>query len=389
MWAKSGKLVSVKEVSSFDNFWKIWHDVPRDAERAVHFRIRTHGETNQANCHPFFPAENIGLMHNGVIDCNIVDKKMSDTHNFAEYELKPLLKAYKELGKHPFDDAAWLDLVADLGGGSRLLFMDNAGNTIKTTEKSWVDRYGCLFSNGHSLTARYSSNSSRGTSSSTDSRFSDYGGDGRRPYDTDYERWPYEDDQDYNPHAASTVQVHDNSKSVVSGAVNSDTTKDADWREGRPANAYKDLKDTKEVSGPISDLYAGNKTDEEGQAALAEIAQARQDERDTEDARTEGMADDELTKAVNSALRKLTPAHPTDDDIEDEDTGLEDMNLILEIEDVLVLDSDKLYEFVTDYPASASCTIRALADTCIQAGITALTYPLSEAVQEEVKRAEG
>ena len=61
-----------------------------DRELALHFRWRTHGEINLAQCHPYPVIEGTALMHNGILDTgNKADVTKSDTWHFiADYLAK-------------------------------------------------------------------------------------------------------------------------------------------------------------------------------------------------------------------------------------------------------------------------------------------------------------
>ena len=58
-----------------------------DRELALHFRWRTHGEINLAQCHPYPVIEGTALMHNGILSTgNKADVTKSDTYHFiADY----------------------------------------------------------------------------------------------------------------------------------------------------------------------------------------------------------------------------------------------------------------------------------------------------------------
>lgn len=165
MWAHNDKLTLVKDVSSFTAFYNIWRDVPRDAERAVHFRIRTAGEINKANCHPFSLNDNLALMHNGMITTNMIADKMSDTFNYCEYELKPVIAGWPGC----IDSKEFEKLVEEATGYSKLLFMSSSGKVMRVRPNMWTERNGNFFSNAHSLETKYIYN--RSTSYNPDNKW--------------------------------------------------------------------------------------------------------------------------------------------------------------------------------------------------------------------------
>lgn len=186
MWARDGKLHTVKEVSSFSAFGNVWKDVPRDVERAIHFRIKTHGEINKANCHPFLAAENIGFMHNGFIDTYMIDARMSDTYNFVEHELKPVIAAWPNF----MDDPTFVDLLEKVTGWSKLLLMDATGKVVRVRDRSWTEKNGIYFSNSNTLS--YSSYKS----GNYDSGWWDRNKHNYKSHDRNYDNYYSELDED-------------------------------------------------------------------------------------------------------------------------------------------------------------------------------------------------
>lgn len=161
LWrTEEGKLEHVKSIKDFDDFLKNWKDVPRNVERSVHFRIKTHGLINEENCHPFFPRVDLGLMHNGMIQTIMKDENMSDTYNFAEHELKHIVAKWDGCLENQHE--AFIRIVSRMTEGSKLLFMDSKGNVKITFPEKWHKQDGCAFSNKHSLDARTCSTSYSG-----------------------------------------------------------------------------------------------------------------------------------------------------------------------------------------------------------------------------------
>lgn len=64
-----------------------------DKQAIIHFRWATHGSVDCDNCHPFMVADNLAVIHNGIvdIDCN-VNSDRSDTWHLNELVFKPMLK---------------------------------------------------------------------------------------------------------------------------------------------------------------------------------------------------------------------------------------------------------------------------------------------------------
>mgnify|MGYP003139787303 FL=1 len=130
MYAKNGILHFFKGFFNFGDFWKSYSkNVVRNGNpmAAIHFRITTHGKTNVNNCHPFKINENLGFIHNGIIDMVKPDVKRSDTSMFNELVLKNLPKGFI---KNP----AISSLIEESIGASKLVFLDNHGNYLISNE---------------------------------------------------------------------------------------------------------------------------------------------------------------------------------------------------------------------------------------------------------------
>ena len=139
VFAMNGALHFFKGFFRFKDFWKSYvQNVVNNGNpiSAIHFRITTHGKTNTANCHPFKVNDNLGFIHNGVIDMVDVDKKKkrSDTSVFNDTILKQLPSNF-------IRNTAICDLIAESIGNSKLVFLDNNENYMIIAEEqgNWID----------------------------------------------------------------------------------------------------------------------------------------------------------------------------------------------------------------------------------------------------------
>lgn len=151
MVAEKDGLYFHKDVKSFTDFWNVWKTFDRERPRAIHFRRKTHGKINQANCHPFFPSKELGFMHNGIINVPEVYKDMNDTFNFMMQKIKPFVDQYPDI----IEDDNFYKLLEEITGGSRLLFLTKNGKFHITKADQWHTQYGCQFSNKYSLEKWY------------------------------------------------------------------------------------------------------------------------------------------------------------------------------------------------------------------------------------------
>lgn len=142
----------IKRVAPFKEFWAEFEKIPADSAVGAHFRIRTHGPTNDENCHPFKISDNMFMMHNGVINVPTPNKNYSDTWHYVEHELKPWLKnsstsVFRSTVKKvdpatgvtisTVEQSVHMKFIEDCIGYSKLLFLDKFGNFAAANTKLW------------------------------------------------------------------------------------------------------------------------------------------------------------------------------------------------------------------------------------------------------------
>jgi len=109
---------------------------------AFHLRMRTHGDTDLENCHPYevFNKEEHGidmwLMHNGVLSTgNASDTTKSDTWHYIRDYLRPMLNNNYEFAY----TEAFAELVGDhIGASNKFVIMDNLGRVQTVNQTSGV-----------------------------------------------------------------------------------------------------------------------------------------------------------------------------------------------------------------------------------------------------------
>lgn len=85
-----GAIVTRCGIGQFDEFREALEPYA-DKQAIIHFRWATHGKKDTGNCHPFMVADDLAVIHNGVISIKCdVDKDRSDTWHFNELVLKPM-----------------------------------------------------------------------------------------------------------------------------------------------------------------------------------------------------------------------------------------------------------------------------------------------------------
>ncbi len=144
MYAEKGKLHIHKGYFSLDKFLEAYE--PHKNKLAVlHFRIRTHGNIDTDNCHPFVVDNNLAFVHNGTITgVSMHDNTKSDTWHFNEQIIKELRKKYKSF----FLDPIMQKLIKDSIGWSKLIFLNSKGQYSIVGESAGTWDSNCWFSNG-------------------------------------------------------------------------------------------------------------------------------------------------------------------------------------------------------------------------------------------------
>ena len=127
---KTGEMKIQKGYFSFEEFWDAFQ--PHQHKQAIiHFRIKTHGNLDQENCHPFWVKEgSLAFAHNGVIgnETTSSDITKSDTWHFNKNVLQHLHENY---GPKFIEDPIMGKLISEYIGYSKLAFMREDG-------KAWI-----------------------------------------------------------------------------------------------------------------------------------------------------------------------------------------------------------------------------------------------------------
>lgn len=94
-----------------------------DREVAMHWRMRTHGDINLGNCHPYPVGDAGWLMHNGVLSIgNDKDKTRSDTSHYIERYVDPQAFAGN------VTSVPYLTLLSDhIGSGNKFVLLSKDG----------------------------------------------------------------------------------------------------------------------------------------------------------------------------------------------------------------------------------------------------------------------
>lgn len=134
VYREDKKLHLEKGLWTFDEFWEKWNK-HQEKQALIHFRIRTHGDISQENCHPFMIGDHLAFAHNGTFNKFMPqnEEKISDTVVFSNTVLKPLWDMKKTFWKNPLLGA----MLEDYIGFNKLVFLHSSGEWEVYNASSW------------------------------------------------------------------------------------------------------------------------------------------------------------------------------------------------------------------------------------------------------------
>lgn len=115
MYQDKGRVVTEKGIWDVFYLLERLYEI-RHKEYVLHLRVRTHGDVDQKNCHPFYIGSGGYMMHNGILSVKTPHKAMSDTWHFS----KMIKKAGRKL-----DIKDYNDIERFHGINNRMIFMYN------------------------------------------------------------------------------------------------------------------------------------------------------------------------------------------------------------------------------------------------------------------------
>lgn len=92
-WIGHGGRLKTYKTLDFERFKKAYADICEkypESSKLIHFRVKTHGEVDINNCHPFVIDQHHAFIHNGTISMTAppLNSKFSDTFMFNHHILK-------------------------------------------------------------------------------------------------------------------------------------------------------------------------------------------------------------------------------------------------------------------------------------------------------------
>ena len=142
-YAKNDKVTIKKGFFTFTSFWKAYRRMSRDRAMLIHFRWATHGEQTKDNCHPFQLTEKCAMIHNGQIHRVKVEDEGSDTSNFCDRILRPIVKTNPKF-IHTDHGRKVINLAI---GESKVVVMEEDGSAVIFNESKGHWDGECWYSN--------------------------------------------------------------------------------------------------------------------------------------------------------------------------------------------------------------------------------------------------
>lgn len=123
-----------------------------DRNLVLHFRMKTSGNIDRDNAHPFTVLpRSLAMTHNGVLTISTKsDETKCDTRHYIERVLLPQLSKFPDLVAVP----EWLSLVGeDIGTNNRFVFMDSEGQMHFVNRHTGIEHEGMWVANTYSFDA--------------------------------------------------------------------------------------------------------------------------------------------------------------------------------------------------------------------------------------------
>lgn len=148
---KHGDTVEViKSVGKLEEIVDLYQSQVSGREAVIHFRMKTHGDINIDNCHPYEVMPGLYMAHNGILSTgNTKDPKMSDTWHYINDFLRPVLSENPDL----LLNAGFQAMISShIGANNKFGFMRSDGTTVIINKTSGVMHQGVWYSNTYAWT---------------------------------------------------------------------------------------------------------------------------------------------------------------------------------------------------------------------------------------------
>ena len=146
MWTEKGKVVVEKILSpNLDEWLRFYRKFAARRACTIHLRMRTHGDINFDNVHPYEVGGGVFLMHNGILSSgNAKDRSRSDTWHFIEDVLRAgVTKNPDDIYKPAFASS----IAQRIGSGNKFVLQGARRAPVIVNYKTGVRWGGAWFSN--------------------------------------------------------------------------------------------------------------------------------------------------------------------------------------------------------------------------------------------------
>lgn len=123
----------------------VYNQYLKGRDAIIHLRMRTHGDIDFENCHPYTVTDKLVMAHNGVLSTgNSWDTSKSDTWHLIDRYLRPMIEKSPDL---LFEPAFQKMLGGFIGSGNRLGFVDAKRGVVVVNRHSGITHKDTWFSN--------------------------------------------------------------------------------------------------------------------------------------------------------------------------------------------------------------------------------------------------
>lgn len=145
MYGDGKKIHVTKSLGSVDEVMSLYRDICEGRDCIIHYRMKTHGNIDTANCHPYRVTDELWMAHNGILSAgNPIRKEMSDTWHIIEYIIRPIAQSDVDLIFTP----EFQDYLGDLiGSSNKFAFCHADGRTAVINRDAGVEYMDAWLSN--------------------------------------------------------------------------------------------------------------------------------------------------------------------------------------------------------------------------------------------------
>ena len=174
MFGDGKKIHVTKSLGSVDETIALYRDIAEGRECILHYRMKTHGNIDTANCHPYRVTDELWLAHNGILSAgNPIRKEMSDTWHMIEYIIRPIAESNMDM----LFTADFQEYLGELIGSSNKFALCHADGRIAVINRdAGVEHFGAWLSNTYAWSASKHGFYHKGVSNRYNSYFDYYDG---------------------------------------------------------------------------------------------------------------------------------------------------------------------------------------------------------------------